>query len=274
VPESRVLAEPLRGGRTTLGVVKLGETVRRPATPNSIFVRNLLMHLERSGFAGAPRHLGVDEDSRDVFSYLPGEVPSELGRHKDHVLQAAARLIRGFTMRLPPWWIRTLRRAPDFEVVCHNYLSPCNAVFRTGIPVALIDFDGLARVRAPSIWDTPHGYGWIWEIRTGLRLIKSGGCASFSPHMVRNRRRLRSLSRRFVARPFSYQQVFGRAADISEWLGMPRMDAQSPSITCGMARAAGNCNDPAFSSEGACDEHSGDIAVSVKRRSQTHRHTT
>ena len=28
MPENRVLAEPLRGGRTTFGVVKLGETVR------------------------------------------------------------------------------------------------------------------------------------------------------------------------------------------------------------------------------------------------------
>jgi len=96
VPESRVLAEPLWGGRTTLGVVKIGETVRRPATPNSVFVRSLLMHLELSGFAGAPRYLGMDEDNRDVFSYLPGEVPSELGEREDQVLQAAARLIRGF----------------------------------------------------------------------------------------------------------------------------------------------------------------------------------
>ena len=141
MPESRVLAEPLRGGRTTLGVVKLGETVRRPATPNSIFVRNLLRHLERSGFAGAPRHLGVDEDNRDVFSYLPGEVPSELGEHEDHVLQAAARLIRGFHDATAAMVDSDAASCSGLEVVCHNDLSPCNAVFRAGIPVALIDFD-------------------------------------------------------------------------------------------------------------------------------------
>ena len=69
-----------------MGVMKIGATVRRPATANSIFVRSLLTHLERLGFAGAPRYLGTDENARDVFSYLPGDVPLELGEHNDEVL--------------------------------------------------------------------------------------------------------------------------------------------------------------------------------------------
>ncbi len=33
----------------------------------------LLRHLEARGFAGAPRVLGLDEQGREVLSYLPGE---------------------------------------------------------------------------------------------------------------------------------------------------------------------------------------------------------
>lgn len=73
---------PLRGGRVTPGVVRVGDTVRRPATDASPFVADLLHLYERRGFAGAPRHLGVDDSGRDVFSYLPGDGPPRF-RHWD-----------------------------------------------------------------------------------------------------------------------------------------------------------------------------------------------
>ena len=40
---------PLRGGRVTAGVVRVGETVRRPPTANSDFVKRLLRHLADQG---------------------------------------------------------------------------------------------------------------------------------------------------------------------------------------------------------------------------------
>ena len=40
----------LSGGRMTDGVVRVGQTVRRPSGPNSEFVRKLLQHLETAGF--------------------------------------------------------------------------------------------------------------------------------------------------------------------------------------------------------------------------------
>jgi hypothetical protein len=45
----------------TRGVVRVGDTVRRPATPASTYVAALLDLLEQRGFAGAPRYLGRDE---------------------------------------------------------------------------------------------------------------------------------------------------------------------------------------------------------------------
>lgn len=158
-PGPRLAAEPLRGGRTTLGVVKIGETVRRPATPNSVFVQSLLSHLQRSGFMGAPQYLGTDEDHRDVLSYLPGHVPTELGAHKDHVLEAAARLIRGFHDATAALVHSDAATCSGLEVVCHNDLSPCNAVFRAGVPVALIDFDAAC----PGTRAFDLGYAaWLW----------------------------------------------------------------------------------------------------------------
>src|SRR5262249_48054696 len=88
--------------------------------------------------------LGTDDKGRDILSYIEGEVPAELGWHRDEVLVAAAQLIRKFhdaTVGLLDRQAGTPRR---LEVVCHNDLSPCNFVFRAGIPIALIDFDTVA----------------------------------------------------------------------------------------------------------------------------------
>lgn len=131
---------PLSGGRITPGVVRVGDTVRRPTRANSPFVRDLLSHLEVVGFEGAPRYLGVDDRGREMFSYLVGEVPAELDPElSDGTLIEAARLIRRFhdaTAGSTP--------AGEHETVCHNDLSPCNFVFNHDRPVGIIDFDAAA----------------------------------------------------------------------------------------------------------------------------------
>ncbi|CAM5455702.1 hypothetical protein FMM49_08970 [Streptomyces rimosus subsp. rimosus] len=67
---------PLPGG-SVHAVVRVGRTVRRPATPRSGFVRDLLRHFERHGWPGAPRHLGSDEAGRDVLDYVNGHAAWE-----------------------------------------------------------------------------------------------------------------------------------------------------------------------------------------------------
>src|SRR5437588_3199947 len=65
---------PLHGGTTNAGLVtRVGDTVRRPLRPTSAATRALLDHLERVGFEGAPRYLGVDDRGREVLSYIPGQ---------------------------------------------------------------------------------------------------------------------------------------------------------------------------------------------------------
>ncbi|MGH3166144.1 MAG: aminoglycoside phosphotransferase family protein, partial [Trebonia sp.] len=65
---------PLAGGDVTEGVVRVGDTVRRPVGPHSPLVRALLSHLESAGFEGAPRFLGIDGSGREVLTYIEGEV--------------------------------------------------------------------------------------------------------------------------------------------------------------------------------------------------------
>ncbi|MGW4802358.1 hypothetical protein ACWEPC_59100, partial [Nonomuraea sp. NPDC004297] len=49
----------LVGGDVTEGVVRVGDTVRRPVGFNAPLVHALLRHLEEVSFAGAPRLLGT-----------------------------------------------------------------------------------------------------------------------------------------------------------------------------------------------------------------------
>ena len=65
---------PLAGGDVTAGVVRVGETVRRPTGPHSPLVHAMLEHLERVGFAGAPRYLGQDDRGREMLTYIEGDV--------------------------------------------------------------------------------------------------------------------------------------------------------------------------------------------------------
>ena len=149
---------PLTGGRVTAGVVRVGATVRRPPGPHSEFVGALLRALRLAGFEGAPAPRGRDRQGRDIFDFIEGEVPCDLQAHSDATLRSAAALIRRYhdaTAAL----LGPAASALGLEVVCHNDLSPCNAVFREGEPVALIDFDAAA----PGSRAYDLGYAtWMW----------------------------------------------------------------------------------------------------------------
>ncbi len=63
----------LVGGIANRGqVVRVGDTVRRPQRATSPAIHALLRHLADVGFAGAPRFLDVDDQGREVLSYVPG----------------------------------------------------------------------------------------------------------------------------------------------------------------------------------------------------------
>ncbi len=167
--------ETLPGAFSTLA--RVGDTVRRSTGPWTPAVHALLRHLERVGFEGAPRVLGIDAQGREVLTYVPGDVPREAsptvatGRALSEVaglLRRYHEAVSGFSL---PAGIRWHGRAPPGpgSVVCHNDLAPRNTVFRGGRPVAFLDFD-LASP-APPAWDVAH---LAWQF---VPLADDEGCA-------------------------------------------------------------------------------------------------
>ena len=119
------------------GIVRVGDTVRRPLKPGADYVHALLGHFERSGFDGAPRFRGIDSQGREILSFIEGFVPPHNGfRLDEDAVRAGARLIR----RVHDLTEDT-EFAAGFEVACHPNLSQPNFVFRDWKPVAIIDWD-------------------------------------------------------------------------------------------------------------------------------------
>jgi hypothetical protein len=151
---------PLRGGNVSSGVVRVGDTVRRPAGPWTPAVHALLGHLHAVGFRGAPRPLGLDERGREVLEFIPGAVvwPDHV-RLLDHDddLRAVARLIREFhdavaSFRPPPGahW-QHLIPAEGSDMIAHHDLAPWNLVIGEH-RWAFID------------WDTAAPGSWLWDL--------------------------------------------------------------------------------------------------------------
>jgi hypothetical protein len=145
---------PLQGGDVTDGVVRVGDTVRRPVKPATPVVHALLRHLEAAGFQGAPRVVGTDRLGREILTYVPGRGGLCLANAGDQFLAELAVLLRGFhdaTAGFPlsgKGWEGGSNddRAP--EIIGHCDLTPDNVIFRqeagVATPIAMIDFD-LAR---------------------------------------------------------------------------------------------------------------------------------
>ena len=149
---------PLTGGDVTEGVVRLGDTVRRPVSTVSESVRRVLEHLESVGFDGAPRFHGVDAQDRDILDFIDGEVagrPWPAWVAWPERIASVARLVRSFDDAMEPLgvpsWADGLRQpvvsgAPDPiagepTLIAHLDITPENVVFREGRAAALIDFD-------------------------------------------------------------------------------------------------------------------------------------
>ncbi len=80
--------EVLTGGNVGARVVRVGNTVRRPAGFWSPSVDAFLRHLNEVGYEGAPRSLGFDSTGRHVVEYIEGDVPMPF-QPGDHLGQPA-----------------------------------------------------------------------------------------------------------------------------------------------------------------------------------------
>lgn len=153
--------ELLTGGNTHAEILRIGDTVRRPTGPWTPGVHALLRHLETAGFDGAPRVLGMDEDGREVLTFVPGDVvyPDHLDLvAPDAALAEVAALIRSFHEAVRDfdgggyeWSHRGADGLGGGELVCHNDLAPWNLVRRHSGGWVFVDWD----LAAPATreWD-------------------------------------------------------------------------------------------------------------------------
>lgn len=157
--------EVLVGSPRSSGIVRVGDTVRRPLHQRSELVHALLRHFEAVGFDGAPRLLGIDEQGREILTYVEGEVHVGQDDPGDPVqiltdaqLASAARLIRRFHDATAG-----TRLAGDAEVVCHSDLGQHNIVFRGDEAVAIIDWDE-DTAPGPRLLDFAHAVWCLAEV--------------------------------------------------------------------------------------------------------------
>lgn len=170
---------PLLGGDVTEGVVRIGNTVRRPTNAQSAAVHAYLVHLEHAGFGASPRFLGIDARGREVLTYIAGEMagrplhPWAIG---ENVLIKLAKLQRRLhdcseNFVLPPGvhWRKpeTIDGLPPLydvaDVIGHNDFTPENVICVDREPVGIVDFDlagptlRLLDVITTLVWWAPLG---------------------------------------------------------------------------------------------------------------------
>jgi hypothetical protein len=140
-PQREPLAElPLLGGQLTPGIVRVGNTVRRPPKGNAAFVHDLLLFLEDQDFPFAPRFFGRDEQGRDILSYLEGEIWPDSGSGlSDDLLEQAARAIRRYHDATAGSSL-----AQGHQIVAHHELGPHNTIFQENRLIGFIDWDDAA----------------------------------------------------------------------------------------------------------------------------------
>jgi aminoglycoside phosphotransferase (APT) family kinase protein len=152
--------------------------VHRPPGPNAELAREALLQLERAGFDAAPRWLGVDEEGRDVLSWIEGETFTERGRMHPFVGDPALKVT--FTdaqLRAVFFLLRRYHDAFADDLICHGDFGPWNLVWRNGMPVGLIDFDDARRGDASE------------DVAYALRAFVSYGFAEAElPELVRRTR--------------------------------------------------------------------------------------
>jgi hypothetical protein len=143
---------PLVGGKLN-AVVRIGDTVRRPAGSWTATVHALLRHLRRRGFTLGPEPLGFDDQGREILSFMAGDTIGAAFPWPDWVWdeglladvgRAAARYHEAVADFRPAglisWNWGPAQLGAD-QIVCHHDLAPYNVVVDAGHLGGIIDWD-------------------------------------------------------------------------------------------------------------------------------------
>lgn len=158
------MSESVLAGGNTGGAVRVGDTVRRGVGPWTESVHDLLDHLERVGFGAAPRALGIDEEGREVLSFLAGNTvgdqrPWPAWVHSDDALSQVAHWLRDYHAAVEDFhpspggvWREGGQWRPGL-IVGHNDAAPYNAVW-----------DDQGRLGGFFDWDFAQPVSLEWDV--------------------------------------------------------------------------------------------------------------
>lgn len=144
-------SEHIPGGSGGVWRVRLpdGETrVHRPTGPWTPAVHALLAHLAERRLDGIPSVLGIDDEDREVLSYLPGRtLDAEIEQPTERALTAAASWMRRFHDAVRDFrpgaveWRQGMQALGADEVICHNDPGLYNWVIVDDEFAGMIDWD-------------------------------------------------------------------------------------------------------------------------------------
>jgi hypothetical protein len=174
--------ESVLAGGSVNRVVRVGNTVRRPTGVWTSSVHALLHHLERVRFYGAPRAIGIDDQGREVLTFLNGVAatrPWPRVLRTDAGLNSIAALLRAYHQAVasfvPPDGAQWRAGRIDFhagQVVSHGDLGPWNSIWNDETLVGLIDWE-FAEPRWP-IEDVAE-LAWYFVPLQGPRVWREAG---------------------------------------------------------------------------------------------------
>ena len=150
---------PLDGGNATEGVVRVGDTVRKPWEPTTPAVHELMRTVAAAGI-DVPELQGRDDRGRQIQEFVPGSLAQhsppltlpELAR-VGALLRAIHDACEGFAPSAPAPW-EPLLPVPrgTADLVCHGDLTPWNLIL--GERWVFIDWDGAAP--STRLWDLAY----------------------------------------------------------------------------------------------------------------------
>ncbi len=122
-------------------IVRIGNTVHRPTGWWTRAVHGLLKYLEDIGFKYSPRVLGIDDEGREVLSFIEGESGKDGWKKiiSEDGLRKYAKLVRDYHEAVLNYqpdasseWAYAWGGVQDGQIICHGDIGVWNTVWKGG----------------------------------------------------------------------------------------------------------------------------------------------
>ena len=145
------------GGNATAGVVRIGQTVRKPWRKGTPAVIEFMSRVRSAG-VDVPGVLGRDDQGRQILELVPGRLAMDLPPLSVDELARVGGIVRaihdaseGFKPTAAAHWESAIA-SPGSDLICHGDLAPWNLII--GERWVFIDWD--ASAPSTRLWDVAY----------------------------------------------------------------------------------------------------------------------